>query len=247
MAKKLELLDIAAHYELTTVNVHVKTENKKYLVQFLVDNEILDSSALPLVLVTQTGLQMRELQIQKQIEFEKLRAEQEKLKIDMEVKERERQYNLRMTELEMQNMTVKRQPLDSGAHFDVTKPAGLTFLRSKPQTCVKECYANITQSSMKKVSVVDAATHTDPITILDSAVQSNATNTNRKTEELQKEKGKTNTTNKSQTKTPIEEEKGLKKSHHGDDMKRLEETTTERKTSKKSIISTYERTNTIKI
>ena len=26
-----------------------------------------------------------------------------------------------MKELEMQNMTVKRQPLDSDAHFDVTK------------------------------------------------------------------------------------------------------------------------------
>ena len=57
-------------------------------------------------------------------------------------------------------------------------------------------YANITQSSMKKVSVVDTATQTDMITILDSAVQSNTTNTNSKTEDLQKQKGQTNTTNK---------------------------------------------------
>ena len=42
-------------------------------------------------------------------------------------------------------------------------------------------YANITQSSMKKVSVVDTATQTDPITIIDSAVQSSLTNTNRRT------------------------------------------------------------------
>ena len=41
-----------------------------------------------------------------QIEREK------KLKFDAE---------LRMKELELQNMTVKRQFLDSGAHFDVTK------------------------------------------------------------------------------------------------------------------------------
>ena len=61
---------------------------------------------------------------------------------------------------------------------------------------------------MKKVSVVDTATQTDPITILDSAVQSNKTNTNSKTEDLQKQKGQTNTTNKNQTKTPIEEKKG---------------------------------------
>ena len=102
------------------------------MVQFLVDNEILDSSALSLVLVTQTGLQMRELEIQKQTELEKLRLEQEKNKIEqgrqmqkermeIEEKERERQFNLRMKKLEMQKKTVKPQPLDFGAHFDVTK------------------------------------------------------------------------------------------------------------------------------
>ena len=67
-------------------------------------------------------------------------------------------------------------------------------------------YANITQSSMKKVSVVDTATQTDPINILDSAVQSSSTNS--QTEDLQKQKGQTNTTNKNQTKTPTEEKKG---------------------------------------
>ena len=62
---------------------------------------------------------------------------------------------------------------------------------------------------MKKVSVVDTATQTDSITILDSAEQSNTTNTNSKTEDLQKQKGPTNTTNKNQTKTHIEEKKGV--------------------------------------
>ena len=82
---------------------------------------------------------------------------------------------------------------------------------------------------------------TDPVTILDSAVQSNTTNTNSKTKELQKQKVPTNTTNRSQT--PIEEKRtqktdfGLKKRHHG---KKIEKTTTERKTSKKSIVTTYE-------
>ena len=157
LAKKSDLLDIAAHYELTTVNKSMlKQEIKNILVQFLVDKEILDSSALSLVLVTQTGLQMRELEIQKQIELEKLRLEQEKLRIEQErqmqkermemeervqkermemeerEKEKERQIQLerekikfdtelRMKELEMQNMTVKRQPLESGVHFDITK------------------------------------------------------------------------------------------------------------------------------
>ena len=128
LAEKSDLLDIAAHYELTTVNKSMlKQEIKNILVQFLVDKEILDSSALSLVLVTQTGLHIRELEIQKQIELEKLRLEQErqmqkeKMKFDSEEKERERQYNLRMKELEMQNKTVKPQPLDFGVHFDVTK------------------------------------------------------------------------------------------------------------------------------
>ena len=101
-------------------------------------------------------------------------------------------------------------------------------------------YANITQSSMKKVSVVDTATQTDPITILDSAVQSNITNTNSQTEELQKQKVHTNITNRNQTKTPIEEKKtevGLKKATMEMIKKRLEKTTTEGKTSKKSIVT----------
>ena len=161
LAKKSDLLNIAAHYELTTVNKSMlKQEIKNILVQFLVDKEILDSSALSLVLVTQTGLQMQELEIQKQIELEKLRLEQErqmqkermemeervqkermemeervqKERMEMEEREKEKERQiqierekikfdteLRMKELEMQNMTVKRQPLDSGTHFDVTK------------------------------------------------------------------------------------------------------------------------------
>ena len=81
MAEKSDLLDIAAHYELTIVNKSMlKQEIKNILVQGLVDMEILDSPALSLVLVTQTGLQMQKLEIQKKIELEKLRLEQENLK-----------------------------------------------------------------------------------------------------------------------------------------------------------------------
>ena len=86
LAKKSDLLDIA------TVNKSMlKQEIKTILVQFLVDNEILDSSALSLVLVTQTGLQMRELEIQKQIELEKLRLEQENLKLNKKDKCRKKE------------------------------------------------------------------------------------------------------------------------------------------------------------
>ena len=100
----------------------------------MVDGEKLDSSALFLVLVTQSDLQMRELEIETKIDFENLRLEQEKLKIEQgrqmqkgkvemeeriqkeklekkEENERERQFSLRMKKLEMQNKTVKPQPL----------------------------------------------------------------------------------------------------------------------------------------
>ena len=161
LTKMSGLLDIPAHYELTNVNKSMlKQEIKNVLAQFLVDNDFFYSSALSLVLVTQTGLQMRELEIQKQIELEKIRLEQErqmhkermemeervqkermkmeervqKERMEMEEKEKEKERQiqiemekiefdtgLRMKELEMHNMTVKRQPLDSGAHFDVIK------------------------------------------------------------------------------------------------------------------------------
>ena len=94
LAKKSDLLEIAAHYGLTSVNTSMlKQEIKNIVVQFLVDQEILDSSALS---------QMRELEIQKQIELEKLRLEQEKLKMEMEerVKEQTRQMQKGRVEIE---------------------------------------------------------------------------------------------------------------------------------------------------
>ena len=44
---------------------------------FLVDEEILDPSALSSVLITQTDLQLWELEIQRQIQLEKLKLKQE--------------------------------------------------------------------------------------------------------------------------------------------------------------------------
>ena len=52
-------------------------------------------------------MEEREKEKERQIQIER-----EKIKFDTE---------LRMKELEMQNMTVKRQPLESGIHFDITK------------------------------------------------------------------------------------------------------------------------------
>ena len=141
LAKKTDLLNIADHYALTSVKPSMlKHEIKNILIKFLVDEEILDPSALSSVLITQTDLQLRELEIQRQIQLEKLKLEQdarirveqlereermqkEKLAMEkqkLEMEEKERQYNLRMKEIEMQDK-VKTKPLDLGTHFDVTK------------------------------------------------------------------------------------------------------------------------------
>ena len=60
LAKKTDLLNIADHYALTSVKPSMlKHEIKNILIRFLVDEEILDPSALSSVLIAQTDLQLR--------------------------------------------------------------------------------------------------------------------------------------------------------------------------------------------
>ena len=89
LAKKSDLLDIADHYGLPNVKkTMLKHEIKNILIEFFVDEEIFDSSATSQILVTQTDLQLRELEIKKQVEMEKLRLEHEN-RIRVENAERE--------------------------------------------------------------------------------------------------------------------------------------------------------------
>ena len=65
-AKKSDLLDIADHYGLSNIKTSMlKHEIKNILIQFFVDEEIFDSSATSKILVTQTDLQLREIEIKK--------------------------------------------------------------------------------------------------------------------------------------------------------------------------------------
>ena len=74
----LGLLNIADHYALTSVKSSVlKHEIKNILIKFLFDEEILNPSALFSILITQSDLQLRELEVQRQIQLEKLRFEQD--------------------------------------------------------------------------------------------------------------------------------------------------------------------------
>ena len=62
LAKTTDLLNIADHYALTSVKPSMlKHEIKNISIKYLVDEEILDPSALSYVLITQTDLQCESL------------------------------------------------------------------------------------------------------------------------------------------------------------------------------------------
>ena len=99
-AKKSDLLDIADHYGLSNIKTSMlKHEIKNILIQFFVDEEIFDSSATSKILVTQTDLQLREIEIKNQITLEKLRLDQEE-RIRREKEEREERIRLETIERE---------------------------------------------------------------------------------------------------------------------------------------------------
>ena len=99
-AKKSDLLDIADHYGLSNIKTSMlKHEIKNILIQFFVDEEIFDSSATSKILVTQTDLQLREIEIKNQITLEKLRLDQEE-RVRREKEEREDRIRLETIERE---------------------------------------------------------------------------------------------------------------------------------------------------
>ena len=107
LAKKTDLLNIADHYALTSVKPSMlKHEIKNILIKFLVDEEILDPSALSSVLITQTDLQLRELEIQRQIQLEKLKLEQEER---IRVEQLEREERIRVEQLEREERMQKEK------------------------------------------------------------------------------------------------------------------------------------------
>ena len=99
-AKKSDLLDIVDHYGLPNVKkTMLKHEIRNILIQFFVDEEIFDSSATSHILVTQTDLQLRELEIKRQLEIEKLKLEHEE-RIRAEKAEREERIRFETLERE---------------------------------------------------------------------------------------------------------------------------------------------------
>ena len=83
------------------------------MTKVLVEEEILDPSALSSILITQTDLQLRELEIQRQIQLEKLKLEQEERKLDREERIRvlqlEREDRMQREKLEMEERIQKEK------------------------------------------------------------------------------------------------------------------------------------------
>ena len=70
LAKKSDLLDIADHFGLPNIKkTMLKHDFKNIPIQFFVDEEIFDSSTTSQILVTQTDLQLRELEIKRQVKI----------------------------------------------------------------------------------------------------------------------------------------------------------------------------------
>ena len=125
LAKKTDMLHLADHYALTSGKPSMlKHEIKNILITFLDDQEILDPSALSSVLITQTDLQLRELEVQRQIQLEKLKLEREERirveqlereermqreKLEMEEREKEKESQIQRVRLEMEEKEKDRQ------------------------------------------------------------------------------------------------------------------------------------------
>ena len=74
LAKKSDLLDIASHYSIPDVKTSMlKREIKNVIIQFLVDEEFFEPSATSLIMVSQTDIQLKELELKRHLELEKLR------------------------------------------------------------------------------------------------------------------------------------------------------------------------------
>ena len=167
LAKKTDLLNIADHYGLTSVKPPMlKHEIKNLLIKFLVDEEILDPSALSSILVTQTDLQLRELEVQRQIQLEKLRLEQEE-KIRVEQLEREerkleREERMQKEKLEMEEREKEKERQIQRERLEMEE----RIQKEKLEQAEKERQYNLRMKELEmqdkaKTKPLDLGTHFD--------------------------------------------------------------------------------------
>ena len=89
LAKKSDLLDLARHYDVKEIKSSMRKQQiKNILVKYLVDEEILEESALTSIVEDKgSDLQIRELELKFALEQKRLELEQER-----EQRERDRQH-----------------------------------------------------------------------------------------------------------------------------------------------------------
>ena len=167
LAKKTDLLSIADHYALTSVKPSMlKHEIKNLLIKFLVDEEILDPSALSSILVTQTDLQLRELEVQRQIQLEKLRLEQEeKIRVEQlerEEKKLEREERMQKEKLEMEEREKEKERQIQRERLEMEE----RIQKEKLEQAEKERQYNLRMKELEmqdkvKTKPLDLGTHFD--------------------------------------------------------------------------------------
>ena len=162
LAKKTDLLNIADHYALTSVKPSMlKHEIKNILIKFLVDEEILDPSALSSVLITQNDLQLQELEIQRQIQLEKLKLEQEE-RIRVEQLEREERMQKEKLAMEKQKIEMEERIAKEKLLFQEKEKENERLLQEKE----KERQYNLRMKELEmqdkvKTKPLDLGTHFD--------------------------------------------------------------------------------------
>ena len=167
LAKKTDLLSIADHYALTSVKPSMlKHEIKNLLIKFLVDEEILDPSALSSFLITQTDLQLRELEVQRQIQMEKLRLEQEERKLEREerirVEQLEREERMQKEKLEMEEREKEKERQIQRERLEMEE----RIQKEKLEQAEKERQYNLRMKELEmqdkaKTKPLDLGTHFD--------------------------------------------------------------------------------------
>ena len=167
LAKKTDLLNIADHYALTSVKPSMlKHGIKNILIKFLVDEEILDPSALSSILITQTDLQFRELEVQRQIQLEKLRLEQEERKLEREerirVEQLEREERMQKERLEMEEREKEKERQIQRERLEMEE----RIQKEKLEQAEKERQYNLRMKELEmqdkaKTKPLDLGTHFD--------------------------------------------------------------------------------------
>ena len=100
LTKKSNLLEIASHYSIPSIKTSMlKHEINNIIIQFFVDEEVFEPSATSHIMVSQTDIQLRELENKRQLELEKIKLEfEERRRLDNE--EREERMHREKLELE---------------------------------------------------------------------------------------------------------------------------------------------------